>query len=187
MQKAYISSVPEKLSLADKPIKQKEYVAEKVELSENIRNFDKKIKVHTQDPYNYNSVSLQKREIPTKTLMEVVTSPLYGRAANVLGVGDAHDWNRNYDKVQFIVDWAKQKTKIEDTQKLISWIYSQVVKVPSVTSRRLDDLYTFAKMGGRSFVPTKVVKVVEKIVRPKKKTYNTKEFVDNWMKEVLHV
>ncbi len=189
MQKAYISSVPEKLDIKDKPTKQKEYVAEKLSLAENIVNFDKRVEKYYQtNPYSYNSISLKKNTVD-KTPMEITASPIYGSAAPILGITDAHDWRKNSDKVQFIVDWAKQKTKIEDTQKLMSWIYTQITKVPEVSGRKLDDLYIYAKMGGKSFVPTKVVKIVEKIVKVKPKEYkvDTRHLVDNWMKEVLHV
>ncbi len=169
-------------SLKAKPVREaKPIKLEEVKLSDNIQSFDQKKR--NPSPYDFNSISLKKNNT-VKSMSQVVTNPLYNESARVLGVTNSHDWERDYDKVQYIVDWAKQRTKLEDNQKLVSWIYDQANKSPSVSNRRLDDLYIYAKMGGRGFTPVTKTRVVEKIVRVKSKTETTEQSVDRFLKGV---
>jgi hypothetical protein len=48
--------------------------------------------------------------------------------------------------VYTIVEWAKEKSKFTDTDKLIKWIRTKSNLVPALGAKRIDDLYIFAKM-----------------------------------------
>lgn len=172
--KRELQSLKSKVVREPKPIK-----LEAVELSENIQKFDQKKRVPS--PYDYNSISLKQSEESTKPMSEVVRDPLYNGAAKVLGITNVHDWEQDYDKVQFIVDWAKDRTKIQETDRLVSWIYDAAGKAPTVSNRRLDDLFIYAKMGGKGFTPVTKTKVVEKVVKVKQKENST----DQMIKQIL--
>lgn len=136
-------------SLRDKPKqKQPEIKAEQVELSKNIQKFDKKPRVYTQDPYSYNAVSLKPRVVtnPTATAEQMITSPLYNTIGKFLGIDTVHDWNRYYDKVFVITEWARRNAKDSDTNKLIKWIGNKAKTLPSVGDKRIDNLYLFARL-----------------------------------------
>lgn len=138
-------------SLKDKPkappIK---YEAEKLELSRNIQKFDqKKPKVYTQNPFDYNVVALKKEKpsvMPSATAEQMITSPVYNTIGKFLGIDTVHDWNQYYDKVYTITEWAKVKSGETDTGKLMQWISSRSRRVPNIGSKTIDSLYLFARL-----------------------------------------
>ena len=175
---------------SDLKTESKNYAVPKVELSENIQNFDRKVKVHTTNPYSANTVSKGKTEVPLsaiQTASQMIANPLYNEAGKVLGVDTLHEWGLYYDKVHDIVEMAKQRIKSEDPQALSEYIYKQLNSSPSLGNKRIIDVYTYLKMGGHTPEPrTKVVTktVIKKVyVKPKE---NTEQFVNNWMKGVLN-
>lgn len=134
-------------SLKDQPKEIIEYKVPKVRLSENIRNFDKKPRVFTENPYDYNSVALHKnKDNPTPSASEMIVNPIYNKAAKALGVDTVHDWNRYYDKVAKIVDWAVEETGIKDAGALAEWIYAQIKNVPAMGGKKIDDLYIYSRL-----------------------------------------
>lgn len=177
--KPYNQGPQEELSLKSKlPAPPKEYKIPEVKLSDNIRKFDKRPKVYTQNPYSYNAVSLKKDSEYTPTASEMIVNPLYNQAGKALGVDTIHDWNRYYDKVQKIVDWAKEESGFTDSEKLVSWIYRQSQKVHSLGARRIDDLFIFSKLKTPEKKPKKVEpKVIIKKVYVKEKL-STEEMVN---------
>lgn len=137
-------------SLKDKP-KEKApvYKADKLELSGNIQKFDKKPRVYTENPYSYNAVSLKKRTVdipPTASAEQMITNPTYHTIGKFLGVDTVHDWNQYYDKVFTITEWAKIKSGIQDTGKLMKWISDKSRSVPSMGGKNLDNLYLHARL-----------------------------------------
>jgi hypothetical protein len=66
--------------LEAKPI---QYETEKKELSSNIQKFDKKVRVYTRNPYDFNEVSkriVEKRKlstIPTQSSEQMITNSTY--------------------------------------------------------------------------------------------------------------
>lgn len=135
-------------SLKDKPKVKKEYEVEHKEVSKNIQAFDKRPKVYTENPFSYNSVSLKKKtsSIPNVGAEEMITNPTYNTIGKFLGVDTIHNWNKEYNKVYAIAEWAKVKSGVQETGKLIDWIGKQVKKVPNVGNTNLDNLYLFARL-----------------------------------------
>ena len=167
--------------LRDKPIKQVEYKIEKVNLSENIQKFDKKPRVYTQNPFDYNSVSLKKDSSYTPTAEQMIVNPVYNQAAKALGVDTVHDWNRYYDKVASLVDWAKEQTGYTDAGKISEWIYAQLKKAPLMGGKKIDDLYIYSRLKTEE-KPKVRTKVVVKKVYVKQKMSNeefSKRFINN--------
>lgn len=137
-------------SLKDKPKEIKPvYKADKFELSKNIQKFDKKPKVYTSDPYSYNAISLKKKVYnvaPTATAEEMITNPTYNTIGKFLGIDTIHDWNSYYDKIYTITEWAKKKSGVNDTEKLMKWISNKSRTVPSMGGKNIDNLYLFARL-----------------------------------------
>ena len=143
-------TLKEKVSLKEKPKKEvKSYEVDKVELSKNIRKFDsKKPKVYTKDPYSFNEVSLKKDETPvppTQTASQMILNPTYNSIGKFLGVDTVHGWNKDYDKVHMITEWAK--TNVGDNKiKIMRWLSTQARRLPSLGNKNIDNLYIFARM-----------------------------------------
>jgi hypothetical protein len=139
----------ETVSLKAKPkFKPKVYEIEKKELPENIRKFDWKVKhkVYTKDPYSFNEVvKKEKNFLPTETASQMITNPTYNAVGKFLGVDTIHDWNRYYDKVYAVVEWARTKTG-NDVEQIIKWIGQKSKTLPSVGDKTIDNLYIFARM-----------------------------------------
>lgn len=155
-EQAYISSTPEEVSLeAKEEAKPKNYVVKKKDVSENIKAFDKKVKVFTKDPYDYNSISLKKEPVQrTLTAPEMIANPVYNHMAKFLGVDTKHDWESVYDKVYVITEWAKQESGIADPQELSEWVSKANRYVPTLLvgstdaisiAKRVDEFYLYAK------------------------------------------
>lgn len=126
-----------------KPVK---VVVEHYEISENIRKFDNRVKVHKQNPYSHNAVALNRsdREL-TPTANNMAADPTYNMVGKSLGLDTAKEWNQYYDKVHQIVEWARRQSKTKDTSKLIKFISDLSRKVPTMGSRRIDDIYIYTK------------------------------------------
>ena len=137
-------------SLKDKPkVKLPKYEAEKLELSKNIQKFDNKPKVYTQNPYSYNYVSLKKEKptaFPSATAEDMITNPTYNTIGKFLGIDTVHDWNKYYDKIYTITEWAKMESKNDDIGKLTQWISSKSRRLPNVGNKTIDNLYLFARL-----------------------------------------
>lgn len=137
-------------SLRDKPkLKEPEIKAEKIELSKNIQKFEKKVKVYTENPYSYNAVALKRDRVPaiaTATSEQMITNPTYNTIGKFLGIDTIHDWNRYYDKVFTITEWAKKKSGVTDTGRLMKWISEKSRTVPSMGGKNIDNLYLHARL-----------------------------------------
>lgn len=132
--------------------KPKKYEVKENEISQNIQKFDrkvKKLKVFTENPYSYNSVSLKREKAPVapnQSASTLITDPVYNTIGKFLGVDTIHDWNRDYDKVYAIVEWAKAKSGEKNLGQLMRWIGSQARRVPNVGNKNIDNLYIFARL-----------------------------------------
>lgn len=182
-------STQERVSLkAPAPVKQKEYVADKVELSPTIQAFDKRPKVFTNNPYSPLEVIKNRKETLTPTAEQAVMNPLYNRVGHLLGVDMSHDWNTYYDKVVQVVELAKEKSKLEDPEKLMSWIFKRAGEAPSMSGKRITDVLVSLKLGSNPIVknveskPKIVYKTVYKYIKPKDET---KQFVTRWMNKTM--
>lgn len=136
-------------SLRDKP-KQKpiEYSVEKKELSKNIQKFDSKPRVYTENPFSHKAVSMRKKVelTPSMSANELISNPLYNTMGKFLGVDTIHDWNRYYDKVYAVTEWAKSKTNSNELPVIIKWITERVKKTPNMGSKEIDSLYLQARI-----------------------------------------
>ncbi len=139
----------EKVSLKSKPSpKPVSYEADKLELSENIKKFDKKVKVYTSNPYSYNAVSLKKTKLMmgnNQTATQMITNQTYNSIGKFLGVDTLHDWGRYYDKVFTVTEWAKEKVG-DDSRKIANWLTQKLNHIPTMGAKRIDDLYIAAKL-----------------------------------------
>jgi len=141
----------EEVSIKSKvPNKPTEYEAVSLELPKNIQAFDKKVKAY--NPYDYNVVALKKKAVrpelfipPTQTADQMITNTTLNAIGKFLGVDTLHDWERDYEKVYTIVEWAKLKTG-DNVNKIMKWLGQQTRTLPSVGTKTLDNLYIFAKM-----------------------------------------
>ena len=174
----------DEVSLNSEPeIKQKDYKVPMVELSENIRKFDKKPRVYTENPYSFNAVVRRQVEnkVVSPTATQMITDPLYNEVGKSLGVDTLHEWGLNYDKVQDIVALARERTGITDSKKLSAWIYQLMSTAPSLGGKRINDVHVYLKMGGKPKVETKtVIKKVIKYVKPKE---TADQFASRWIGE----
>ena len=183
--------VKEKLDLSPAPAaKPVNYKAENVGLSDNLKKFDKKVKVYKENPYSYNSVAIKEKEtLPsTPTAFAMITNPEYNMVGKFLGVDTLHEWNKDYDKVYEIVKWAKAKSGVEKTNELVQWINGALNFVPALSSnhRKIDQLYLYSKMQGvkpqtapRVITRTIIKKVVRKVYPRQKES--AEQFVNKWM------
>jgi hypothetical protein len=134
------------------PIPKQEIVKQdvpKVELSENIRRFDKKVKVYTENPYSFNAVSLKKNQPdvpPVQSASQMISNPVYNTVGKFLGLDTTHEWNKYYDKVYTIAEWAKVKTGTDNINSVIKWINSQAKRLPNIGAKNIDNLYLFARL-----------------------------------------
>lgn len=141
--------VQEKVSLKSKPQAiQAKHETEKVELSENIKRFDKKVKVYTSNPYSYNAIS-KKTDRPTtstsQTANQMITNSTYNSIGKFLGVDTLHDWGKYYDKVYLITEWAKSKVG-DNNLKIMKWLTNKLNYVPTMGAKRIDDLHIAARL-----------------------------------------
>ncbi len=141
--------VQEKVSLKAKPQAiQVKHEAVKVELSDNIKRFDKKVKIHTQNPFAFNTVAKRVNKpqtLTSQTATQMITNPTYNAIGKFLGVDTLHDWGRYYDKVYLITEWAKQKVG-DDPLKITKWLSQKLNQIPTMGSKRIDDLHVSARL-----------------------------------------
>lgn len=119
------------------------------QLSENIQKFDRKIKrkPYNSNPYSYNSVVQRRVNVPpVQNAENMITNSTYNTIGKFLGVDTTHEWNKSYDKVYTIVEWAKAKTGTTSLYRMMQWISHKSKTIPSVGNKRIDDLYLFARM-----------------------------------------
>ena len=110
---------------------------------------EKVVKVYTEDPFSYNYVALNKSkvdELLVPTANVVMTDPLYYRVGKSLGIEDPHDWNRFYDKIFTIAEWAKERVGDNDPEKILDWIKNASNYCPSMGSKKINDLYNHMRM-----------------------------------------
>lgn len=149
-----VQTKSEEVSMAPRPETPiKKIRLPKIELSEGIKQYDQKVqehksKVYTQNPYDYNSISLNKEtdETPTQSAEQMISDQTYNTVAKFLGVDTIHDWNKYYDKVYAIVEWAKKEANINEPEQVMRWVADKVRETPNVGNKNIDNLYIFAKL-----------------------------------------
>ncbi len=110
----------------------------------------KPVKVYTEDPFSYNFIALKKSrldELPTPQANQVITDPIYHAVGKSLGIDNPHDWNKFYDKVYVIAEWAKERTGLTDPAEILKWIGDKVSTIPSLGARKINDLYIHIGLG----------------------------------------
>ncbi len=111
---------------------------------------EQKPEVFTEDPFSYNFVSLKKSkvdELPTPSASDVMANSLYHAIGQSLGIANPHDWNRLYDKVFIISEWAKERTGLTDPVELMTWIKKTASKIPSLGAKKINNLYAHIRLG----------------------------------------
>lgn len=186
-------STQERVSLkSPEPKKQKEIKLDRVELSDNIRAFDKKPRVYTSNPYSRDQVlkGMKTQVSLTPTAEQAVLNPLYNRVGHILGVDMAREWNMSYDKVVEIVSLARNISKIEDDAKLAEWIFNRTRESSSMYGKRITDVLVNLKMNVNkethsvvSEKPKVIYKTVYKYVKEKPK--DVKSIAARWMNKIL--
>jgi len=105
---------------------------------------------YTEDPFSYNFISLNKSkidELPTPSANEVMVNPLYHAIGKSLGIDKAHDWNKMYDKVFMISEWAKERSGLSDPAEILKWISNKADTVPSLGAKKINDIYAHIRLG----------------------------------------
>lgn len=135
-------------SLKDQPREVVEHKAPRVELSDNIKEFDKKERKHVTSPYDYNSISLSKKNDYMPTADQMILNPTYNSVGKFLGVDTLHDWSKYNDKVKTLVDWAETKTGSKDINSIMNFLNGALNAAPSfgMNNKRIDQLYLYAKV-----------------------------------------
>lgn len=107
------------------------------------------VKVYTEDPFSYNYVALNKSKVDELFVpgMETIkTDPIYYSVGKSLGIENAHDWPKYYDKVFTIAEWAKERTGSNDPQVILDWIKNASNYCPSMGSKKINDLYNHMRI-----------------------------------------
>ncbi len=146
--KETIETPIESVSLKGKRhIKQVAPKLEKVELSDNIKKFDKRPRT---DPFSFNAISLKKANENKVKLVpsaeQMVTDPLYNSVGKVLGIDTKKEWNIYSDKIFTITQWIKTKYKLDTADSILRTISNLSTRVPSMGVRRIDDIYIYTKL-----------------------------------------
>jgi hypothetical protein len=100
---------------------------------------EKVVQVFTEDPFSYNYIALNKSKVDelfVPTAEVVKSDPLYYRVGKALGVEDPHDWNKVYQKVFTIAEWAKERTGTSDPEVILKWIADASNYAPSMGSKK---------------------------------------------------
>lgn len=117
---------------------------------EPIQDIQPKPIVYTEDPFSYNFIALKKSqvdELPTPSANEVITNPLYHAVGRSLGIDRPKDWNKLYDKVFIISEWAKERSGLSDPAEILKWIGDKERSIPSLGAKKINDLYTHIRLG----------------------------------------
>jgi hypothetical protein len=104
---------------------------------------------YTEDPFSYNFVSLKQsriNELPLPTAEQMIATPQYNAIGKFLGIDTTHDWNRNYEKVHKITEWAKERSGFTETADLERWIDDVLKRIPSLGAKKITNLYAHIKM-----------------------------------------
>jgi hypothetical protein len=112
-------------------------------------NPSKVVEVYTEDPFAYNYVALNKSKVDSLPVppMEVVKSDLlYYRVGKSLGIEDPHDWNKLYQQVFTIAEWAKERVGTSDPERIVDWIGKASKYTPDMGSKKIKDIYNHIRM-----------------------------------------
>ena len=137
------------LEATDPKKKTRDFKIDKLETSKNIQAFDAKAKRARESAQNYNAVSLKpKTVIHNKTAFELISNPTYNTIGKFLGVDTVHEWGKDYDKVEKIVDWAITKVGTDDLGRLIDFLNGAANFAPTfgTNHRKLDQVYLMSKL-----------------------------------------
>lgn len=141
--------VAEKMSLAPRAQRAKaEIKIEKVEVSKNIKSFERKVAKRSMGPYDYNVVAINNRTGYEPTAAQLISNPVYNTVGKFLGVDTQKEWGQYYDKVKVIKDWAEKKTGSKSLKTLISFIDGAMNASPSfgMSQKRIERVYLYAKL-----------------------------------------
>lgn len=106
--------------------------------------------VYTEDPFSYNYVSLKQTkvdELPLPSTTEVIANPVSHAIGKAFGIENPHDWNKYYQKVFTITEWAKERSGLTEPAEILKWIEDKVKSIPNFGSRKINDLYLHIRMG----------------------------------------
>lgn len=106
--------------------------------------------VYTENPFSFNYVSLKKSQVkdlqvpsPTQTLV----TPIYNTVGKAFGIDVKHDWDKYYDKVFLITEWAKERTQSEDINVILKYINDVSRQIHSLSNKRINDLFMHIRLG----------------------------------------
>jgi hypothetical protein len=105
---------------------------------------------HENDPFSYNFISMghsKVDEIPTPAASDVIIDPFCHAVGVSLGMDRPKDWNKAYDKIHLITEWAKERSGLKDPIEIVKYIGNVVNSIPTLGAKKIDDLYIHIKMG----------------------------------------
>jgi len=118
---------------------------------EDIKPVEKPI-VYTEDPFSYNYVALNKSkvdEVPVPGVSDVITDPVSHAIGRELGIEKPNDWNKAYEKIFVITQWAKERSGLTDPQEIIKWIQEKSEKMAELGAKKINSLYNNIMLGIR--------------------------------------
>ena len=102
------------------------------------------VEVFTTDPFSSEFVAKKQAEYKEKIMpsaQQIVATPFYNHIAKFLGIDTTREWNKYYDKVFMISEWARERSSFDDEEKVVAWISEVLGNTPSIGATKLDDLY----------------------------------------------
>lgn len=113
---------------------------------------DTKPTVYTEDPFSYNYVALKKSEVDEKPLPgvnDVIVDPVSNAIGHELGINNPHKWNKLYQKVFVITEWAKERSGLKDPIEIIKWIKEKTNGMATLGASKINSLYANIMLGIR--------------------------------------
>jgi len=113
---------------------------------------DKNPTVHIEDPFSYNYIALKKTQVDEKQLPgvnDVIVDPLSNAIGHELGIDNPHKWNKLYQKVFVITEWAKERSGLTDPGEIIKWINEKSQGMATLGAKKINSLYANIMLGIR--------------------------------------
>lgn len=76
----------------------------------------------------------------------MILDPTYNFIGKWLGIDMKSDWNKNYQKIYLITEYAKEKSKSNDLNKIVNVLKGMLNNAPQIAERRIDDLVCEVKL-----------------------------------------
>lgn len=110
-------------------------------------------KVYTENPFSYNYVAKQQSKVNDLSVPgrdDVVANSDYSLVGKMMGLKTAEDWNKNYDKIFTIAEWAKERSGLKDPNEIVQWIQNMKKYNIPLGSTKMEIIYNNIKNIGKN-------------------------------------